>query len=284
MLGDFKRVFEAFQNNGIEDPLSETFRFFNIVTGGALSNIDLAINPEEIDMAEIIEERKKGIPIEYLVGYAPFAGLLLHCTADTIIPTEYTKCLVDVAVRYLEERQKSEPQQVVADIGTGCGNIPILLARRIADVTIIGSDVSPDAVKIARKNIEKYGLGKRVSLVCGDLVEPFLSLGYAENLDVVLCNPPYIPTMSIEKMLPEISVHQPKLALDGGPYGISFYQRLINEAVRILKPGGMLIFEIGEGQEKLVSRTLERHEHYEGIEYHEDHENIVRVLSARKKK
>jgi len=190
---------------------------------------------------------------------------------------------VDVAVIFIEERQKTAPKQVAVDVGTGCGNIPVLLALRTSGVDIFASDVSPEAVEVARKNIEKYNLGGRITLACGDLFEPFIEKGYEGKIDVVLCNPPYIPTASIEKMVPEISAHQPRLALDGGPYGVSFYQRRINEAVNVLKPGGLLVFEIGEGQEKLVSRTLSRHEHYEDLQYHKDHEDIVRVLSARKK-
>ena len=284
MRAEFTRIHKAFQDNGIEDPLAETLHVIDIVSGGAVSNADVScIAPDKIDVSQIAARRKEGIPLEYLLGYAGFAGLTLRCTADTVIPTEYTKTLVDVAADFIKERQQTGSRQVVIDIGTGCGNIPLLLAMKTTGVDILASDVSPEAVGVARQNIEKYHLEDIITLECGDLFEPFLEKGYAETVDMVLCNPPYVPTAFIDKMVPEISAHQPRIALDGGPYGVSFYQKLVNEAVKVLKPGGLLVFEIGEGQEKLVSRTLDRHDRYEDLQYHRDHENIIRVLSARKK-
>lgn len=263
MSEETKRIVEAFLDNGIDDALAETIN--------------------ALDLSQLAARLKEGVPLEYLLGYAHFAGLTLHCTADTVIPTEYTKTLVDVVVGFIEERQRTEPWQIAVDVGTGCGNIPVLLAMKTSGVEVLASDVSPEALDVARWNIEKYDLNDRITLECGDLFEPFIEKGYGEKIDIVLCNPPYIPSAFIDKMAPEIAAHQPRLALDGGPYGVSFYQRLINEAVKVLKPGGLLVFEIGEGQEKLVSRTLSRHDRYEDLQYHKDHEDIVRVLSARKK-
>ncbi len=278
-----KRTFEAFRAAGVEDPLAETLSVLDIVSGGALSCADASCLNHGLDLSQLAAGRKDGKPLEYLLGRASFAGLTLHCTADTVIPTEYTKTLVDVAVGFIEERQRTEPGQVAVDVGTGCGNIPVLLAMKTSGVEILASDVSPAAIEVACRNIAEYRLENSITLVCGDLFEPFIEKGYGEKIDIVLCNPPYIPTAFIDKMAAEISAHQPRLALDGGPYGISFYQRLINEAVRVLKPGGLLVFEIGEGQEKLVSRTLGRHTGYDDLRQHQDHEGIIRVLSARKK-
>lgn len=233
-----------------------------------------------INLSHVAQKRKAGIPLEYIIGKARFGGLLLHCSSSTVIPTEYTTLLVDVTLELIKKRQ--HPNQTVIEVGTGCGNVAVYLAKKSGNLMIIASDVSPEALKVARKNVNRYKLKHSIRLICGDLFEPFRELGYKENIDLVICNPPYIPTASVRKLSPEISNHQPRIALDGGPYGVSFFQRLANGAASILKPGGALIFEIGAGQEKFVTWILNRHGSYQYLEYHKDHAGTVRVISAQK--
>lgn len=227
---------------------------------------------------------KEGIPPEYVIGSAVFAGLRLHCSPNTLIPTECTRLLVEVAQGFIEERQKSERHQTVIEVGTGCGNIAVSLAMYTDGARIIASDISREAVDIAQMNIDKFNLNDVVSLLCGDLFSPFYGLGYEEDVDLVICNPPYIPTMSLKKMAPEIVGYQPRIALDGGPYGIEFYRRLTTDSVLMLKPGGILVFEIGVGQEKLVSRILGKNGGYDNIRYSKDEDGKTRVISACKKR
>lgn len=281
MFSELKKIYNIFQSNGIEDPLSETLSLCNIVTGGTLSNIDeSSIIPQNIDLWQLAQKRKEGVPLEYIVGSAPFAGLRLHCSDNTLIPTEYTKLLVNVTLNFIEKRQRSGQHQTVIEVGTGCGNIAVLLGMYSDNVKIIASDISHDALKVAQKNIDKYNLNDVVSLVCGDLLSPFSSLEYKEKVDLVICNPPYIPTISLNKLSPEISGHQPRIALDGGPYGIDFFRRLTAEAIPILKPRGILIFEIGVGQEKLAVRMLSRNGGYEDIKCYKDNAGDIRIVSA----
>ena len=278
----FEEVRDIFRSGGLKDPLLETRRLFEIVSGEMPGDGKTAFALPDINLSQVAQKRKAGVPLEYILGRVCFGELRLHCTSDTIIPTEYTTLLVDVALGFIEKRQRLERDQVIVEVGTGCGNIAVLLAKRTRDVTIIASDVSPEALKVARKNVEKYKVENAVSLVCGDLFGPFYDLGYQGKIDLILCNPPYIPTRSLDRLPAEISGHQPRIALDGGPYGISFFQRLLFEARPMLKSGGMLIFEIGVGQEKLITWLLNRDDGYDNIVCHKDSAGTIRVVSIRK--
>jgi release factor glutamine methyltransferase len=107
---------------------------------------------------------------------------------------------------------------------------------------ILACDISPEAVMIAKRNVDNFFLKGRVSIFCGDLFAPFRELGCEEGIDLVVCNPPYIPTGSLCKLSKEILDHEPKIALDGGPFGIDFHRRLITDSFSMLKPKGGLIF------------------------------------------
>jgi release factor glutamine methyltransferase len=148
------------------------------------------------------------------------------------------------------------------------------------DVRILASDISEAAVEVARRNVQKYQADGKVSLFCGDLYEPFAAhLGAA---DMVLCNPPYIPTTSLKKMAREIIDHEPVVALDGGPFGLGIFRRLLNGAPAFLKRGGALMFEIGERQEKLIERLFAGNGAYGDISFFE-YQGKVRVVAATKK-
>ena len=138
-------------------------------------------------------------------------------------------------------------------------------------------------MEVAREHVKQYDLNSRISLFCGDMFDPIFASDYADRIDRVVCNPPYIPTSSLSKMAPEVIEHEPTLAFDAGAFGIDIFRRLIAESADFLKSNGVLVFEIGEGQEKFVRRLLERSERYEDICFHEDNLGKVRVISAVKK-
>jgi len=284
MFSELQKAYDIFQNEGIEDPLSEILHLANIASGGALYKVDSSLRDlSHLDLAQLAQKRKEGTPMEYIVGKAAFAGLSLHCTEKTIVPTEYTKVLVDVAVDFLKQRQASVKEQAIIELGTGCGNIAIAIAMQIEGVKILATDISPEALEIARKNLDTYNLSDKITLVCGDLFSPFQGLGYEGSIDLITCNPPYIPTSSLKKLPPEVVKFQPRIALEAGPYGMDFFSKMINDSILMLKPGGVLVFEIGAGQEKLVTRILSRNSGYEDIKYFKDEDGVIRVLSAAKR-
>ena len=241
-----------------------------------------AEDPQAVAVANVLEQRMRGVPPQYILGRAVFMGNTFYCTCDTLIPRPETSLLVRAAYDYLEKRRKNGcVEQTVIEIGTGCGNIAVSLAMLCGEnVRILASDISTAAVEVARLNVQKYEADRKVSLFCGDLYKPFSK--YQGDVDMVVCNPPYIPTTSLKKMAHEIIDHEPILALDGGPYGLGIFRRLLNGAPAFLKKEGVLVFEIGEGQEKLIERLLARNGAYKEIDFFE-YEGKVRVVSATKK-
>jgi release factor glutamine methyltransferase len=280
MFDDFVKVYEEFKQCKVKNPFIETLRLFDIVTKRALSKMKLSVpGQESIDVSRLAQERKKGTPLEYIIGMAPFMDQMLYCSPNTLIPREETELLANVALKFIIKKQETEKELVIIDMGTGCGNIAVSLALNSDNTIILASDLKTETIAVAQKNVEQFDLQERVFLFNGDLFNPLKDLDYENRVDMVVCNPPYIPTASLEKMASEIIDHEPTEAFDAGYFGIDIFRRLINEAPLFLKPQGILVFEIGAGQEKLVTRLLEKKNGYSGIEYFDDGEQ-VRVISA----
>jgi len=276
------RVLETFENEGVDYPLLETLRLFDLVSEGSLSFADSGIPGGEMDPAVIAMRRKEGVPLEYIIGEAVFMKRRFYCTPETLIPREETSLLVGVAVDLINDRDGGGSAPTVIEIGTGCGNIAVSVAMSCENAKVLASDVSEGAVEVANRNVDRYDLGERVKLFAGDLFAPFEDLGCEGKVDLVVCNPPYIPSGSLSRLAPEIFDHEPKVALDAGPYGIDFFRRLIEGAGPMLAPGGKLAFEIGEKQEKLVTRVLEKNGGFEDFGFFTDG-NVTRVVSATKR-
>ncbi len=281
-FGEFRLSYDAFKRSGSADPLREALQLFNILSDGKMHDMLASLDLETVDLEAIIARRRDGIPLEYILGRAVFMGKSFYCTKDTLIPRPETSLLVQTAAEFMARKNGCNPHgSTIIEIGTGCGNIAVSLALICDDgVKILASDISPSAVEVARRNVHKFNLQEKVQLYCGDLYEPFHE--HRGKVDVVICNPPYIPTTSLKKLAREIIDHEPVVALDGGPYGLNIFKRLINEAPSFLDDEGMLVFEIGEGQEKLIERLLERSGAYKDIEFFK-YEGKVRAVSAIKK-
>jgi release factor glutamine methyltransferase len=283
MFKDFLQSYSTFESEGVENPLWETLRLHDLLAGGAVRRASLTPSPEQnIDLIAAIQKRKKGVPWEYILGKAHFMGQLFECNPDTLIPTDETRALVNAALESIREKEGVEKDLVLIELGTGCGNIAVSLALHSNHVRILASDISPAAISVAQRNVDRFQLGNRIFLYSGDLFSPFQTMRYEGKIDYVVCNPPYIPTGSLAKLSREIIDHEPRVALDGGPYGIDIFRRLISDSFSMLKPGGMLFFEIGEGQEKLTTRLLKKNGGYQDIEYFEDN-SIIRAIRAVKK-
>jgi release factor glutamine methyltransferase len=284
MFNDFLLSYSTFETSGVENSLFETLRLFDLLSSGAFRRTNLSLLDEEnIDLGDLIRKRKQGIPWEYILEQAHFMGQLFFCSPDTLIPKDETKLLVDAALESINKRERVDNDLALIEIGTGCGNIAVTLAMHSRNTKILASDISPAAVNVAQKNVYKFNLQNRIALFAGDLFSPFESLGYEGKIDFVVCNPPYIPTGSLSRLSGEFVVHEPRVALDGGPCGIDFYHRLIAESLPMLKPGGMLFFEIGERQEKPVIRLLENNGGYYDIEFFTDNANVRAIRTVKKR-
>jgi len=234
----------------------------------------------ELDMKMIVSKRKQGVPLEYLLGVAGFMERLFYCTPDTLIPRADTSLLVETAISVIRRLQDSGERALeIIEIGTGCGNIAVMVASLSGNTIIHASDISEKAIRVARKNIKAYDLQERIILECGDMFEPFRG---RSPVDIIICNPPYIPSGSLNNLGSEIIDHEPVLALDAGTYGVDIFMRLIRDSVDLLRPGGILAFEFGERQEKMIERMLKRSGNYHEVTFHE-YDGVPRVASAIRK-
>jgi release factor glutamine methyltransferase len=277
----FRRSYEAFKHVGVEDPAMEALRLVDILSTGKVREIDVSLPQHDgLDLPRIAEARKTGVPLEYAVGEASFGGIGLYCTPDTLIPREETELLLRVALQWVRQLQGAYGQPLtLADIGTGSGNLAIAMAMNTETPEILASDISPAAIAVAKRNVERYHLQERVTLYCGDMLVAIKDDGH-QQLDMIVCNPPYMPTASLAKLDPEILDHEPEVALNAGAYGLDAFRSLFSEAPAALRSGGVLAFEIGHGQEQLATSLLRRNGSYTQIEYHRDADDAIRVISA----
>lgn len=190
----------------------------------------------------LVERRAIHEPVQYLLGYEEFRGLRIAVTPEVLIPRPETEGLVERALELLADRTGA----IVADIGTGSGAIACALASARPDLEVLAVDQSLGALTVASENVRGLGLAARVRLLAGDLLGPLSSLG--GSLDMVIANPPYLPSGIIPTLPVEVERFEPHLALDGGPDGLRVLRRLVAQAPRFLRPGAWLLMEIGEEQ------------------------------------
>ena len=164
----------------------------------------------------------------------------------------------------------------------GSGNLACALGSYAAGAQVRASDLTDGAVALARRNVMRLGLEASVHVAQGDLFASFDGLGLAGTIDLITCNPPSISTRRLENERHTLRVHEPREAFDGGPYGRSIHQRVVSEARAFLRPGGVLLFEIGQGQERQVEMLFRRARAHGAVETRRDAAGHVRVVFARK--
>jgi len=193
---------------------------------------------------ELVRRRAAREPIQHVLGATEFWSLEIKCDRRALVPRPETEGVVQGALDLL--RKIADP--AVADIGTGTGCIAVALVKELNAANIVASDMSSEALALAAENLAAHGLRDRVRLIEGDLVAPFREAGLLECFDAVVSNPPYIADYEMTRLMPEVRDFDPPLALRGGPDGLDVIRRLAAETPALLKPGGRLIVEIGQGQ------------------------------------
>jgi release factor glutamine methyltransferase len=188
----------------------------------------------------MVARRARREPLQHILGTQEFMGLDFEVSSAVLIPRHDTETLVEEAVRLGEDAKR------ILDIGTGSGCIAVTLAKKLPAAELFGVEKSPEALVIARRNAERHGIA--VTLREGSLFEPFTG----ERFDLIVSNPPYIPTGVIAELQPEVRDHEPRGALDGGPDGLAFYRVIIPAALDYLNTGGWLLVEVGAGQAEQV--------------------------------
>ena len=244
-----------FKERGIDSPRLEAEILLACALG--IRRIDLYVRHDQIvddagraRFRDMVRRRQEGCPTAHIVGKKEFYSLDFAVSPATLIPRPDTELLVDEALR--QAKPLMEP--LIADIGTGTGCVAVALAHRLPKARIVAVDISPEALETARGNATSLGVADRVDFRLGDLLAPLAGL----RPDLIVSNPPYIPTNDIAGLDPGVRDHEPALALDGGPDGLRVIERLAEQALSLLAPGGRLLVEIGAGQEEGARRVLTR--------------------------
>ena len=234
-------------------------------------------------LRSLVVERLSGTPLAHQTARQSFMGVEMLAGPAALIPRQETELLARAATSLLRRLAETSPRLVVIDVCTGSGNLAAVLALAEPSASVHASDLSSDAVALARRNLGLLGLDDRVSLRVGDLLEPFDVDEFRGGVDLLTCNPPYISTGRLDEMPVEIVGYEPTLAFDGGPLGVRILQRLIREAPRLLRPGGWLAFEVGAGQGPAVEQRLRRSDDYGQVEGVMDATGQIRAVLAERR-
>ena len=214
--------------------------------------LDQTPDPKYVEaMRRGIARLAKGEPIQYVLGEWDFRSLTLKCDRRALIPRPETEELVTRVHKFA--KTYAVPRPLVVDVGTGSGCIILSLAKEMEDGVFLGIDISADAVSLAQENAARCGLADRVKFAVADGLDEFDEPGM---VDILVSNPPYIPSSECVTLDPRIRDWEPMNALDGGTAGLDFYERLIGDALNVLKPGGGAFFEIGDGQGEALRKLF----------------------------
>lgn len=198
------------------------------------------VTDEEFHRYETMLERRSGHePVAYILGAQDFMGLPFFVTRDVLIPNQDTENLVEEAMKEVHAGMR------ILDLCTGSGCILLSLLHYSADTTGVGTDLSAAALRVAAENGGRLGLSDRAVWKQGDLYEALAGAESSLKFDLIVSNPPYIPTAVIGTLMPEVAEMEPRMALDGGEDGLSFYRRILAGARDVLKIGGVLMMETG---------------------------------------
>ena len=237
---------------------------------GLYVNFDKPLTDAELALFRgMVTRRARREPLQYILGTQEFMGMEFETTTAALIPRHDTETLVEEAVK------RGEGAKKVLDIGVGSGCIAIALAKKLPGAEVFGVEQSAAALELAMRNAAKHGAV--VTMVNGSLFEPFSG----ERFDLIVSNPPYIPTAEIAALQPEVRDYEPCDALDGGPDGLDFYRSIIPAAPEHLDSGGWLLFEVGIGQAGQVLELFAGTGRFEELFTAKDPAGIERVVGGR---
>ena len=232
---------------------------------------------EESRYESTLAERTRGVPAQYITGHQEFWGMDLVVTPAVLIPRPETEHVIETVLEICAAEVRDPKFKVrIVDVGTGSGCIALALAKELPKTEIHATDISPDALEIARANAARHQLDRRIHFHQADLLE-----GVKRDFDLVVSNPPYVGESEEDQVQLEVRKFEPRNAVFAGPTGTEVIARLIPQARRILRPGGWLIMEISGTIAEEVRKLLEG---WQEVQIKPDLQSIPRVVRARKPK
>jgi release factor glutamine methyltransferase len=240
-------------------------------------SFERALAPAETNaLRELVKRRGRREPLQHITGSVSFCGLEIAVNRQALVPRPETELLAELGWQFLSTLN---PQPSTAlDFGTGTGCIAIALAVKCPNAKITATDVSAEALALAGENVARHNVAGQIQFFRGD---GFAAFSTDETFDLIISNPPYIPTGEIATLQPEVRDFDPRAALDGGADGLDFYRRLGREAKSFLKPDGRIMLEFGDGQDGAIRKIFEAEKWIvEAVK--EDYSHRARILIARK--
>jgi release factor glutamine methyltransferase len=275
LVATWKAAQAALKAANIDSPAIDARLLLEAATGA--NRVDILTDPyrpvtddQKTVMDGYVERRLKREPVSRILGRKAFWKIMLNVTPDVLSPRPDTETLLDIALLAFEPHQAFS----VIDLGTGSGAILLAILAERAGATGVGTDVSSEALAVAKENAANLELDGRAAFLRTEWAAGFGD----HSFDLVVSNPPYIPSADIPGLDPEVREHDPILALDGGPDGLVAYRELAPEIMRILKPGGIFAVEIGWDQAAAV-RTLFVEAGFEGVRVVKDLGERNRVVT-----
>jgi release factor glutamine methyltransferase len=223
-------------------------------------NFERALMEAEIEaFRELVRRRGKREPLQHILGSTSFCGLEIAVSPHVLVPRQETELLAEQGWSFINQLSPSaglgKPRASALDFGTGSGCLAIALAAKCGSLDVLAVDVSPQALELASLNATRLGLSERIQFEQGD---GFAALRGAARFDLIISNPPYIPSNEIKSLQHEVRDYDPHVALDGGPDGLDYFRRLAAEAGPFLRPQGKLMLEFGDGQAGAIAGIFEQ--------------------------
>ena len=274
------RVRNALREHGVEASAIEARIIVACAAGKTTAqlvrDLRLYVGDEIAETAEaMLARRLTGEPVAYITGQWEFYGIPMEITRDVLIPRVDTEVLVDTAVASLRGRKMDAR---ILDLCSGSGCIGCAIAEVMPKSRVVLADISPEAMALARRNVERNGLQGRVSFLPADVMQPPPIM--TGSFDLVVSNPPYIPTVDIFTLDPSVRDYEPVWALDGGEDGLDFYRAILKGWKQVLRQGGQLMFEVGEEQAGAVKDLMLMSGFYDAAVV-PDTRGVERVVTAK---
>lgn len=275
---------QHFQSRGIDDARLCAELLLSKAMGCTKITLYTKFNDSPTDeqrtaFRELVKAAADHYPIAYLIGRREFYSLDFKVTPDVLIPRPETELTVEKALAWLKANPLESP--TILDIGTGSGCIAVTLAKRVPAARVVASDISAGALTVAGENATSHGVNDRIQFVEADLTALPEGLSPEGGFDLIVSNPPYIATTEEATLPRNVKDYEPHTALFAGDDGLSMYRRIAADVGKLLKPGGLLLLEIGENQGDSVVSMMEETAGLETVGRYADLAGIERTLAFR---